>query len=108
MTKVTIGAIKPCDAIRLWGMVMVDKRFMNAGIITAVVGGAIIVIAVTTMIYPEETVRRGETEVIQPYFGEGIMVFVVGIMVLFAGVGVYAAGKYKNPPLDSNAPLSGH
>ena len=89
-------------------MVVADKRFMNAGVITAVVGGVIMVIAATIMIYPEETVRRGETEVIQPYFSEGSIVFVVGIVVLFAGVGVYAAGKYKNPSLDSNAPLSGH
>ncbi|UCE45247.1 MAG: hypothetical protein JSU93_07760 [Methanobacteriota archaeon] len=75
---------------------MADKKLMNAGVVTAVVGGAVIMMAVTIMIYPEETVRRGEMEVVQPYFSEGTIVFVIGIVVLFAGVGLYIAGKYKN------------
>ncbi|UCE80569.1 MAG: hypothetical protein JSV94_05295 [Methanobacteriota archaeon] len=87
---------------------MVDKKFMNAGVVTAVVGGAVLIMAATIMAYPEETTRHGDMDVAQPYFTEGIIVFVIGIVVLFTGVALYAAGKYKNPPLNSHAPASRH
>ena len=85
---------------------MADKRFMNAGVVTAIVGGAVLMMAVTIMIYPEETTRHGDMDVAQPYFTEGSIVFVIGIVILFAGVALYVAGKYKNPTLDSHASAS--
>lgn len=87
---------------------MADERLLTAGMITAIVGGVILIIAAAVMIYPEETVHRGDLEVIQPYFTEGSMIFAVGIVVLFAGVGLYAAGRYRNPPISPHSPASRH
>ena len=87
---------------------MADERLLTAGVITAIVGGVLLMIGATVMIYPEETVQRGGLEVVQPYFTEGSVVFAVGIVVLFAGVGLYAAGRYRNPAMSPHSPVSRH
>jgi len=77
---------------------MADKRFMNAGVLTAIIGVAILVAGVTIMIYPElQMDRHGEEEVVQPYFFEGSIVFVIGVVILIVGFTLYAFGCRAEP-----------
>ena len=73
---------------------MADKRFVNGGIVTALVGAVVLMIGVVMMIYPKLVDRRGESELTHPYFGEGSLVSFVGGIVLLAGFVLNAVGKH--------------
>ncbi len=73
-------------------------RLMNAGVLTAIIGMAILVAGAVIMIYPElQMDRHGDEEVVQPYITEGSIVLIIGVVALFVGFALYAAGGHAKP-----------
>ena len=73
---------------------MDDGRLTNIGVLTAVIGGVVLVLSAILMVYPElENGTPGDRELTHPYAIEGSYVFLIGIVVMTAGLTLATIGK---------------